>query len=160
MSHGTIYLSLFVQTGAALRRGLTKQLRTGRAMRFPRGARTRRGQGRGQLVDTVSIRERPAEVEDRAVPEHWEGDLMFGRHHSAVGTLVERTSRYVLLYPLPAGYKGGPAREALATAITRLPDQLRRSLTWDNGKEMAEHVRFTVDSGVQVYICDPRSPWA
>jgi IS30 family transposase len=148
-----------VQSRGALRRELTKRLRTGRAMRFARGARTRAGQGRGQLVDTVSIRERPAEAEDRAVPGHWEGDLVYGRKPSAVGTLVERTSRYALLFPLPAGYRGGPMREALAAAITRLPEQLRRSLTWDHGKEMGEHVRFTVDTGVQVYFCDPRSPW-
>ncbi|GJG89389.1 hypothetical protein tb265_45700 [Gemmatimonadetes bacterium T265] len=148
VSHETIYLSLFVQARGALKRELTKQLRTGRAMRFPRGARTRRGQGRGQLVDTVSIRDRPAEVEDRAVPGHWEGDLVYGRHHSAVGTLVERTSRYVLLYPLPAGYKGGPAREAAPTAsraaaITRLPEQLRRSLTCvrSGQREGAERAR-------------------
>ncbi len=159
MSHETIYLSLFVQARGALRRELTRHLRTGRAMRFPRGARARAGQGRGQLVDTVSIRERPPEVEDRAVPGHWEGDLVYGRRPSAVGTLVERTSRYVLLFPLPAGYKGGPTREALAAAIRRLPEQLRRSLTWDHGKEMSDHVRFTVDTGVRVYFCDPRSPW-
>jgi len=159
VSHETIYLSLFVQSRGALKRELTQQLRTGRAMRFPRGARARGGQGRGQLRDTVSIRERPAEVEDRAVPGHWEGDLVYGRHHSAVGTLVERTSRYALLFPVPAGYRGGPMREALAGAITRLPEQLRRSLTWDHGKEMSEHVRFTVDTGVRVYFCDPRSPW-
>jgi IS30 family transposase len=110
-------------------------------------------------VDTASIRERPAEVEDRAVPGHWEGDLVYGRRPSAVGTLVERTSRYVLLVPLPAGHTGGRMREALAAAVARLPDQLRRSLTWDHGKEMAEHVCFTVDSGVRVYFCDPRSPW-
>jgi IS30 family transposase len=159
VSHEAIYLSLSVQSRGALKRELTQQLRTGRAMRFPRGARTRAGQGRGQLVGTVSIRERPAEVEDRAVPGHWEGDLVFGRHHTAVGTLVERTSRYLLLFPVPGGCKGGPMREALAGAITRLPEQLRRSLTWDHGKETSEHVRFTVDTGVQVYFCDPRSPW-
>jgi len=155
VSHETIYLSLFVQP----RRELTRALRTGRSMRFPRGARTRAGQGRGQLRDTVPIRDRPAEVEDRAVPGHWEGDLVYGRRPSAVGTLVERTSRYALLFPLPAGYRGGPMREALAAAVARLPEQLRRSLTWDPGKEMGEHVRFTVDTGVQVYFCDPRSPW-
>jgi IS30 family transposase len=159
VSHETIYLSLFVQPRGVLRRELTRALRTGRSMRFPRGARTRAGQGRGQLRDTVSIRERPAEVEDRAVPGHWEGDLVYGRKPSAVGTLVERTTRYVLLFPLPEGYRGGPTREALASAVRRLPEQLRRSLTWDHGKEMGEHVRFTVDTGVQVYFCDPRSPW-
>ena len=129
-----------MQSRGALRHALTRELRTGRAMRFPRGARTRRDQGRGQLVDTASIRERPAEVEDRAVPGHWEGDLVHGRRPSAVGTLVERTSRYVLLVPLPAGHTGGRMREALAAAVARLPDQLRCSLTWDHGKEMAEHV--------------------
>jgi IS30 family transposase len=129
---------------------------------FPRGARARGGQGRGQLRDTVSIRERPAEVVDRAVPGHWEGDLVYGRHHSYARPVVrpvERTSRYLLLFPVPKGYGGGPMREALAGAITRLPEQLRRSLTWDHGKEMSEHVRFTVDTGVQVYLRDPRSPW-
>ena len=159
VSHETIYLSLFVQSRGALRHALTRELRTGHAMRFPRGKRTRCDQGRGQLVGTASIRERPAEVEDRAVPGHWEGDLVYGRRPSAVGTLVERTSRYVLLVPLPAGHTAGRRREALAAAVARLPDQLRRSLTWDHGKEMAEHVRFTVDSGVRVYVCDPRSPW-
>ena len=159
VSHETIYLSLFVQSRGALRRELTQHLRTGRALRTPPAARRRAGQGRGQLKDTVSIRERPAEVEDRAVPGHWEGDLILGRGHSAVGTLVERTSRYVLLFPLPDGHKAEPTRAALARAVRRLPAALRRSLTWDQGKEMAEHVRFTVDTGVQVYFCDPQSPW-
>ncbi len=158
MSHETIYQSLFVQGRGALRRELTQHLRTGRTMRRPRGA-SGRGQGRGQLRDTVSIRERPAEVEDRAVPGHWEGDLVFGSRGTAVGTLVERTSRYPLLFPVPDGYKAPAMRAALIGAIARLPGQLRRSLTWDHGKEMAEHVRFTVDTGVQVFFCDPRSPW-
>ena len=157
VSHETIYLSLFVQPRGALRRELTRYLRTGRAMRFPRGARS--GGGRGQLRDTVSIRDRPAEAEDRAVPGHWEGDLVFGRGASAVGTLVERSTRYLALFPVPAGYKASAMREALAAAVARVPDQLRRSLTWDQGKEMADHVRFTVDTGLQVYFCDPRSPW-
>ncbi|GJG89467.1 IS30 family transposase [Gemmatimonadetes bacterium T265] len=157
VSHETIYLSLFVQPRGALRRELARYLRTGRAMRCPRGARS--GGGRGQLKDTVSIRERPAEVEDRAVPGHWEGDLVFGRGASAVGTLVERTTRYVALFPVPGGYKAPAMREALAAAVARVPDQLRRSLTWDQGKEVAEHVRLTVDTGLQVYFCDPRSPW-
>ena len=159
MSHETIYLSPFVQPRGVRRRELTRALRTGRGMRCPRGARTRARQGRGQRKDTVSTRERPAEAEDRAVPGHWEGDLVYGRRPSAVGTLVERTTRYVLLFPLPAGYRGGPMREALAAAITRLPEPRRRSLAWDHGKERSEHVRFTVDTGVQVYCCDPRSPW-
>jgi IS30 family transposase len=157
VSNETIYLSLFVQPRGALRRELTRYLRTGRAMRFPLGART--GGGHGQLRDMVSIRERPAEAEDRAVPGHWEGDLVFGRGMSAVGTLVERTTRYVALFPVAGGYKAPAMREALAAAMARVPDQLRRSLTWDQGKEMADHVRFTVDSGLQVYFCDPRSPW-
>jgi len=150
VSHETIYLSLFVQPRGALRRELTRYLRTGRAMRFPRGART--GGGRGQLRDTVSIRERPAEAEDRAMPGHWAGDLVFGRGMSAVGTLVERTTRYLALFPVPAGYKAPAMREALAAAVARVPAQLRRSLTWDQGKEMADHVRFTVDTGLQVYF--------
>jgi len=130
VSHETIYLSLFVQPRGALRRELTRYLRTGRAMRYPRGART--GGGRGRLRDTVSIRERPAEAEDRAVPayaRHWEGDLVFGRGASAVGTLVERTTRYVALFPVPGGYKAPAMRAALAAAVARVPAQLRRSLT-------------------------------
>jgi IS30 family transposase len=157
VSHETIYLSLFVQSRGALRRELQRCLRTGRAMRYPRGKRL--PQGRGQLRDVVLISERPAEAEDRAVPGHWEGDLLLGRRPSAVATLVERTSRYLTLVALPDGYKAEQVRPALAAAVARLPEQLRRSLTWDQGKEMAEHTRFTVDTGVQVYFCDPRSPW-
>ncbi|GJG88952.1 hypothetical protein tb265_41330 [Gemmatimonadetes bacterium T265] len=159
VSHETIYVSLFVQGRGALRRELTQHLRTGRTMRRPRGAQNGRRQGRGQIKDAVSIRERPAEVEDRAVPGHWEGDLLFGARGTAVGTLVERTSRYTLLFPVPDGYKAPVMRVTLARAVARLPQELTRSLTWDRGLEMAEHVRFTVDSGVQVYFCDPRSPW-
>jgi IS30 family transposase len=157
VSHETIYLSLFIQSRGALRRELQRCLRTGRAMRYPRGKRL--PQGRGQLRDTVHISQRPAEVADRAVPGHWEGDLVFGRRPSAVGTLVERRSRYVLLFPLPDGVTAQQVRPALTTAILGLPQQLRRSLTWDQGREMAEHLQFTIDSGVQVYFCDPRSPW-
>jgi IS30 family transposase len=157
VSHETIYLSLFVQSRGALRKELQRCLRTGRTMRFPRGKRL--PQGRGVLTDMVPISERPAEAEDRAVPGHWEGDLIMGKQPSAVATLVERTSRYVTLVALPEGYKAEQVRPALAAAVTTLPEQLRRSLTWDQGREMAEHVRFTVDSGVQVYFCDPRSPW-
>ncbi len=105
------------------------------------------------------ISERPAEVEDRAVPGHWEGDLLLGKRPSGIATLVERTSRYVQLVALPDGLHAEPVRQALVASITSLPSQLRHTLTWDQGKEMAEHVRFTVDSGVQVYFCDPRSPW-
>ena len=157
ISHETIYLSLFVQSRGALRRELQRCLRTGRAMRYPRHRRL--PQSRGQLKDMMLICERPAEVADRAVPGHWEGDLVLGKQPSAVGTLVERTSRYVLLVALPNGYKAEQVRPALTDAIMALPVHLRRSLTWDQGKEMAEHVRFTVDSGVTVYFCDPRSPW-
>ena len=157
VSHETIYLSLFIQSRGALRRELQRCLRTGRAMRYPRGKRL--PQGRGQLRDTLHISQRPAEVADRAVPGHWEGDLVFGRRPSAVGTLVERHSRYGLLFPLPEGVTAHQVRPALTAAVLRLPQQLRRSLTWDQGREMAEHLRFTIDSGVQVYFCDPRSPW-
>jgi IS30 family transposase len=157
VSHETIYLSLFVQSRGALRRELQRCLRSGRAMRYPRGKRL--PQGRGQLRDTLHISRRPAEAADRAVPGHWEGDLVFGRRPSAVGTLVERHSRYVLLFPLPDGFTAERMRPALTSAVLRLPQQLRRSLTWDHGKEMAEHLQFTIDSGVQVYFCDPRSPW-
>jgi IS30 family transposase len=157
VSHETIYLSLFVQSRGALRRELQRYLRTGRAMRYPRGKRL--PQGRGQLRDTLHISQRPAEAADRAVPGHWEGDLVFGRRPSAVGTLVERHSRSVLLFPLPNGFTAERMRPELTTAILRLPQQLRRSLTWDQGREMAEHLRFTIDSGVKVFFCDPRSPW-
>jgi IS30 family transposase len=157
VSHETIYLSLFIQSRGALRRELQRCLRTGRAMRYPRGKRL--PQGRGQLRDTLHISQRPPEVADRAVPGHWEGDLVFGRRPSAVGTLVERHSRYVLLFPLPEGVTARQVRPALTAAVLRLPQQLRRSLTWDQGREMAEHLQFTIDSGVQVYFCDPRSPW-
>jgi IS30 family transposase len=157
VSHETIYLSLFVQSRGALRRELQRCLRTGRAMRFPRGKRL--PQGRGQLRDILPISQRPAEAADRAVPGHWEGDLLYGRRPSAVGTLVERRSRYVVLFPLPEGFTAQRMRPALTAAVLQLPQQLRRSLTWDHGKEMAEHTQFTIDSGVQVYFCDPRSPW-
>jgi IS30 family transposase len=107
----------------------------------------------------VMISERPAEVEDRAVPGHWEGDLILGTGQRAIGTLVERSTRYVMLVRLPEGHSAPAVREALAKRITRLPTELRRSITWDQGKEMAEHLRFTVDTDVQIYFCDPKSPW-
>jgi IS30 family transposase len=156
VSHETIYQSLFVQGRGALRTELSRCLRSGRARRRPRG---RIPQG-GRLTDMVFISERPAEIEDRAVPGHWEGDLLIGTaNRSAIGTLVERQTRYVLLVALPGGRSAEHVRTALASRIMTLPEELRRSLTWDRGKEMAEHVRFTVDTGVQVYFCDPRSPW-
>lgn len=158
VSHETIYQSLFVQGRGALRAELARSLRTGRSQRRPRG----RGwaEGRGQIANMVLISERPAEVTDRAVPGHWEGDLVMGRGtRSAIATLVERRTRYLLLIALPGGHTAEAVRDALAARIVTLPEQLRRSLTWDRGKEMAEHLRFTVDTGVQVYFCDPHSPW-
>jgi len=157
VSHETIYLSLFVQGKGALRHELTRCLRTGRAIRRP--ATRRAPTGKGQIVDPVMISERPAEVEDRAVPGHWEGDLLMGKRMTAIGTLVERATRYVMLFPLPDGNTAEAVRTALAETIKRLPEHLWRSLTWDQGKEMAQHAQFTIDTGVQVYFCDPKSPW-
>jgi IS30 family transposase len=157
VSHETIYLSLFVQSKGALRKELTRFLRTGRANRRPLGHSVMNGQG--QLRGTVNISERPAEANDRAVPGHWEGDLIFGKGMSAIATLVERKTRFVMLIQLPNGHTADVVADALAAKITELPEQLRRSLTWDQGKEMADHARFTIDTGVQVYFCDPRSPW-
>lgn len=156
VSHETIYQSLFVQGRGALRRELTACLRTGRAARRPRS----RLEAKGKLPDVVPISERPAEAEDRAVPGHWEGDLLIGaRQRSAIATLVERSSRFVALVRLPDGHGAPAVRDALTVKAQALPETLRRSLTWDRGNEMAEHVRFTIDTGVQVYFCDPRSPW-
>lgn len=157
VSHETIYLSLFVQSRGALKRELTRYLRTHRTMRTPGKARL--PQGQGQIRDAVPISQRPPEVADRAVPGHWEGDLLMGIRPSAIGTLTERSSRYVMLFALPDGYTADRVREALATSIQTLPNGLWRSLTWDRGHEMAEHARFTIDTGVQVYFCDPQSPW-
>ena len=157
VSHETIYMSLFVQGRGALRQELFRCLRQGRATRRPRGPRQTTGQGR--IKDMVMISERPAEVEDRAVPGHWEGDLIMGKGMRAIGTLVERSTRYVMLVRLPDGHGGEAVRKALAHKIVTLPVELRRSLTWDQGKEMNEHARFSVDTGVQVYFCDPKSPW-
>jgi IS30 family transposase len=140
-----------------LGRDLRRCLGTGRAMRHPQGKRL--PQGRGQLLDTISIRQRPAEANIRSVPGHWEGDLVLGRRPSAVLTLVERTSRSVWLVALPAGWRAEQVRPALTAAMTRFPRNLCRSLTWDHGKEMAEHARFTADTGIPVFFCDPRSPW-
>jgi transposase, IS30 family len=156
VSHETIYQSLFVQGRGELRRELARCLRTGRAKRRPHG----RPDNRGQIRDMVMISDRPAEAEDRAVPGHWEGDLIMGKdNRSAVGTLVERTTRYVMLLHLPNGRDAAGVGQALHTAIATLPDQLRRSLTWDQGKEMANHAQFTIATGIQVYFCDPHKPW-
>jgi IS30 family transposase len=174
ISHEAIYQALFVQGRGGLRRELTACLRTGRALRMPR-ARTRR-RNKNFVSSEIMISQRPAEAVDRAVPGHWEGDLILGVGSSAIGTLVERTTRFTMLLHLPrmAGHghearmKNGPAlaghgAEAVCEAITRttttLPEQLRRSLTWDQGAEMAQHARLTIDAGLQVYFCDPHSPW-
>jgi IS30 family transposase len=156
LSHETIYRSLFVQTRGVLKKELMAHLRTGRQLRQAKGGVTR--SGLGQIVDTVSIRERPAEAQDRAVPGHWEGDLLCGANHSCMVTLVERASRFVMLLKVP-GSDTATVVGALTRHIGRLPAELRRSLTWDRGKEMAAHKAFTVATDVQVYFCDPRSPW-
>ncbi len=155
ISHETIYRSLYVQSRGELRRQLTAQLRTGRSTRRSRG----RVERRGRIIDMVSISERPPEVEDRAVPGHWEGDLLIGAGRSAIATLVERQTRYVLLARLGGDRTTGHVIEALKQQIQTLPAHLTRSLTWDQGKELSAHKRFTVDTGVQVFFCDPHSPW-
>ena len=157
VSHETIYLSLFVQGRGTLRTELTAYLRRGHATRRPRGYSSYNGQGR--LRDIVHISQRPAEAEDRAVPGHWEGDLLLGTSASCIATLVERQSRFVMLVKIPGRRTSELVTAALAAKIQELPAALKRSLTWDQGKEMSEHARFTVDTGVQVYFCDPRSPW-
>jgi transposase, IS30 family len=156
VSHETIYQALFVQGRGELRRELARCLRSGRVKR-----RARRGrQNTGQLRDMIMISERPPEAEDRAVPGHWEGDLIIGADcRSAVGTLVERTSRYVLLLHLPNGRDAGGVEQAMREAISTLPAELGRSITWDQGKEMAHHARFTIATGIPVYFCDPHKPW-
>jgi len=156
VSHETIYQSLFVQTRGELRRELTAHLRTGRKARKPQG----RSDRRGRLAGMVSIRERPAEATDRAVPGHWEGDLVMGGvGKGAVITLVERSTRFVMIAPLPERQGGLDLREKLTPLICALPTQLKRSLTWDQGKEMAQHARISVDTGLAIYFADPHSPW-
>ena len=157
VSTETIYRSLFVQARGVLRKELTAHLRTRRTMRRS-GQATRSGQGRGGIVDAVSIRERPAEASDRAVPGHWEGDLLAGAANTHIVTLVERQSRYVLLVRVD-GKDTKTVVDALASHVQTLPVQLRATLTWDRGMELADHRRFTVATDVAVYFCDPRSPW-
>lgn len=157
VSHETIYRTVYVQARGALKQELTAHLRRRRRMRRSRGA-VSRGSPHGQLVDIVSISERPPTAEDRAVPGHWEGDLLAGRKGSHIATLVERQSRFVMLVRVPASDSATVVR-ALARRVQRLPGRLKQSLTWDRGKEMAQHKQFTVATDVQVYFCDPRSPW-
>ena len=157
VSHETIYLTLFIQARGGMKHQLAQHLRTRRANRRPQGKKPPSGKGR--IVDPVMISERPAEVEDRAVPGHWEGDLIMGKRQTAIGTLVERWSRYVMLFALPDGHTAEAVRNALAATVQQLPEHLWKSLTWDQGKEMAQHAQFTIDTGVQVYFCDPKSPW-
>jgi len=174
ISHEAIYQALYIQGRGALKRELTACLRTGRALRVPQ-ARTRQ-RGRQFITPELMISERPAEIEDRAVPGHWEGDLIIGLNRSAIGTLVERTTRFTMLLHLPPmpGHqtqdyvKNGPAlagrgaeavRDAIALKIATLPAHLSKSLTWDQGSEMSQHVQLRIDTGLQIYFCDPRSPW-
>ena len=174
ISHEAIYQALYVQGRGALRRELVACLRTGRALRVPR-ARTR-GRGKTFVTPEIMISQRPAEADDRAVPGHWEGDLIIGLNRSAIGTLVERSTRFTMLLHLPpmaghgqaprvhngpplAGHGAEAVRVAIAASIATLPEQLRRSLTWDQGAEMAQHAQLRIDTGVAVYFCDPHSPW-
>jgi IS30 family transposase len=158
VSHETIYQSIYVQGRGALRRELASCLRTGRAMRRPK----RRGDERrpGQIKDMIMISDRPAEVEDRAVPGHWEGDLIIGKDsRSAIGTLVERSTRFCLLLHLPTNHGAEAVRDAMLATITTLPAHLRRTMTWDQGKEMARHAEISLATGMDIYFCDPHSPW-
>jgi len=157
VSPETIYQSLYVQSRGALRRELAVCLRTGRALRRPK---RRADERRGRIPGMVMISQRPAAASDRAVPGHWEGDLIIGEDTaSAIGTLVERTTRFTLLVHLPAGHGAVPVRDALLTTIATLPEQLRRSLTWDQGSELARHAEISLASGLAIYFCDPHSPW-
>ena len=157
VSHETIYRSLFIQARGALRKELVQYLRTKRIIRRPKKA-SLKGQGLGQITKAVSIRERPASVEDRAVPGHWEGDLICGSKNSFMATLVERHTRYVMLAKV-SGKETETVINALIKQANKLPNELYKSLTWDRGSEMADHQRFTLDTDIQVYFCDPSSPW-
>jgi IS30 family transposase len=157
VSHETIYLTLFVQARGALKRELVQHLRRRRSIRHPR-THSRGNTGQGQIADALSIRERPPEAEDRALPGHWEGDLLAGSSNTHIATLVERHSRFCMLVALE-GKDTRSVVDALTGHVQRLPAELRASLTWDRGMEMAEHARFTIATDVKVYFCDPRSPW-
>jgi IS30 family transposase len=174
ISHEAIYQALYIEGRGALKRELVACLRTGRALRVPR--QRSRSKAQGHVTADVVLSKRPAEVEDRAIPGHWEGDLIIGLNRSAIGTVVERTNRYTLLVHLPRmhGYgtippvKNGPAlggygaiamKDALQATMTTMPAELLRSLTWDRGKELSAHAQFKVDTGIAVYFADPRSPW-
>jgi len=156
VSHEAIYQSIYVQGRGALRRELAVHLRTGRALRKPRNKR----ESRNHIPDMVNISQRPAEVEDRAVPGHWEGDLIMGKNgKSAIGTLVERATRFVMLLHLPNGHSSLEVQEAMLAATQKLPDFMWKSLTWDQGNEMRNHLQIKVATGLQIYFCDPASPW-
>jgi IS30 family transposase len=174
ISHEAIYQALYVQGRGALRRELTACLRTGRTLRVPR-ARTR-GRGKSFVTPELLISQRPATILDRAVPGHWEGDLILGLGSSAIGTLVERATRFTLLLHLPplpqhglrprekngpalAGHGAEAVRDAITRTIVSLPEHLRQSLTWDQGAEMSQHARLSIDTGLKIYFCDPQSPW-
>jgi IS30 family transposase len=157
VSPETIYQSLYVQSRGALRRDLAKCLRTGRALRRPS---RKVGQRKNRIPNMINISERPPEVEDRAVPGNWEGDLIIGKQNqTAIGTLVERATGYVMLLHLPDGYKPEQVRDALAAKIKTLPESLRLSLTWDQGSEMNEWEHVAIDADIDIYFCDPHSPW-
>ena len=156
VSAETIYISLYVQGRGALRKELTQHLRRRRLVRH---AKTVLPSRRGQIPDMINISQRPAEAEDRAVPGHWEGDLLLGNPTNAVGTLVERSTRFVMLFKLPSGINAESVRQGLTRTILTLPEFLRRSLTWDQGREMTQHTAFTVDTSLSIYFCDPHSPW-
>jgi IS30 family transposase len=157
LSHETIYRSLFIQARGVLKKALISHLRSRRMMRRGKHSTTA-GQPRGQIVDAISISERPAEVEDRAIPGHWEGDLITGSKNSHIATLVERHSRYVMLVHV-TGKDTSSVVSALVRQVKTLPEGLMSTLTWDRGTELAQHKRFTVATDVSVYFCDPRSPW-
>lgn len=156
VSHETIYLALYVQSRGLLRKELTQHLRRRHQIRQPK---SHEPNNQGKIKDMINISQRPAEAADRALPGHWEGDLLLGTPTTAIGTLVERSTRFVMLFKLPSGINAESARVGLTQKILTLPENLRRSLAWDQGREMKQHVRFTIDTGVQVYFCDPKSPW-